>query len=150
VAVNRDYLGRTFVAPVYEVAAVKLREFARAVGASHPACFDAERAQGLGYPSIVAAPTFAVVIAQLAEAAYVDDPGAGIDFERVVHADQRFAHARPIVAGDFIGAAVEVESIVERGGLALVTTRTDLTDAAVRHTPVATVWSTLAVRGEEP
>ncbi len=94
----------------------------------------------------MAPPTFAVVIAQRAEAQLIGDPDAGIDFSRVVHAEERFTHHRPIVAGDEIVTVLHVDSIVERAGLAMVTTRCELADAAGE--PVGTVVSTLAVRGE--
>ncbi|MDR1151309.1 MAG: MaoC family dehydratase N-terminal domain-containing protein [Bifidobacteriaceae bacterium] len=147
--VNADYVGRTFALPhPYEVEASVLRTFAHAVGVTHPACHDAAAARALGYRDIVAAPTFAVVIAQRAEALYLRDPDAGIDFGRVVHAEERFAHARPIVAGDLVNARVEVVAITSRAGIAQVTTRCDLTDAGPRHSaaPITSVWSTLAVR----
>ena len=47
---------------------------------------------------------FAVVVQEHALAQLLADPEAGIDFSRVVHADQRFTHARPIVVnGRVIG-----------------------------------------------
>mgnify|MGYP000514944853 CR=1 FL=1 len=49
---------------------------------------------------MIAPPTFAIILAQAADAALINDDSAGIDFSRVVHADQRFTHHRPIVAGD--------------------------------------------------
>ncbi|MDR1293950.1 MAG: MaoC family dehydratase N-terminal domain-containing protein [Bifidobacteriaceae bacterium] len=149
--VNGDYVGRIFVLPrPYEVEASTLRAFARAVGVTHPACHDSAAARALGYSDVVAAPTFGVVIAQKAEALYLSDPGARIDCERVVHAEERFVHTRPLVAGDVVGAATEVVGIISRGGITQVTTRSDLTDEADGHrgVPVASVWSTLAVRAE--
>lgn len=124
-----------------------LRDFARAVGAEHPAFHDVAAAQDLGHRDVVACPTFAVVIAQRAEAQYVDDPAAGVDFTRVVHAEERFTHHRPIVAGDELVTVLHVDQVTERAGLALVTTRCEIADAAGE--PVATVVSTLAVRGAD-
>ena len=128
----------------YAVGREHLRDFARAVGAAHPAHHDVAAARSLGYPDVVAAPTFAVVIAQRAEAQLIDDPAAGIDFSRVVHADERFTHHRPIHAGDKLVTVLHVDQVVERAGLAMVTTRCEIAD--VEGTPVATVVSTLAVR----
>ena len=108
--------------------------------------YDVEAARALGYPDVVAPPTFAVVVAQRAEAQLVEDPAAGIDFSRVVHADERFTHHRPIHAGDELVTVLHVDAITERAGLALVTTRCEIADAA--GDPVSTVVSTLAVRGE--
>ncbi len=62
----------------------------------------------------------------------------GVDFSKVVHADERFTHHRPLVAGDVISAVVHIENIVQRAGISMVTTRAELTDAAGK--PVSTVY----------
>ncbi|WP_258726057.1 MaoC family dehydratase N-terminal domain-containing protein [Cellulomonas sp. NS3] len=145
--VNAEYAGRTYPANApYEVAREKLREFADAVCAAHPAHTDVDAARALGHPDVIAPPTFAVVVAQRAEAQLFTDPAAGIDFSRVVHADERFTHHRPIHAGDRLVTVLHVDSITERAGLAMITTRAEIADAD--GAPVATVVSTLAVRGE--
>jgi acyl dehydratase len=146
-AINTSFAGRSYppTAP-YAVGREHLRDFARAVGAEHPAHHDVEAARALGHPDVIAAPTFAVVVAQRAEAQLIDDPAAGIDFSRVVHAEERFTHHRPIHAGDALVTVLHVDAIVERAGLAMVTTRCEVADAD--GAPVATVTSTLAVRGE--
>lgn len=146
-AINAAYAGRVYppTAP-YGVGREHLRAFATAVGALHPAHHDVEVARRLGYADVVAPPTFAVVIAQRAEAQLIQDPEAGIDFSRVVHADERFTHHRPVVAGDELVTVLHVDQVVERAGLAMVTTRCEIADAT--GAPVATVTSTLAVRGE--
>jgi acyl dehydratase len=133
---------------VYEVAREKLREFADAVGADHPLHQDADAARAAGYPDVIAPPTFAVVIAQRAEEQYVGDADAGVDFSRVVHAEERFFHHRPIHAGDRLVTVLHVDSIVERGGLSMVTTRAEI--ATEDGSAVARVVSTLAVRGADP
>ncbi len=145
--VDPAYAGREYPpTDVYEVGREKIRDFADAVGAAHPAHRDVGVARLLGYADVVAPTTFAVVIAQRAEQQYVADPGAGIDFSRVVHADERFTHHRPIVAGDRLVTVLHVDAVTERAGLAMVTTRAEI--AAEDGQPVSTVVSTLAVRGE--
>ena len=84
----------------YQVGREKIREFAAATRATHPAHHDVEAAKALGYTDLVAPPTFAVLLAQRVEAQLVEDPAAGIDFSRVVHGEEKFRHHRPIVAGD--------------------------------------------------
>ena len=147
-SVNPDVQGRSYPpSPPYQVSREKIREFAAAVQATHPAHTDLAAAQALGHPDLVAPPTFAVVIAQGAEAVVVKDPEANIDFTRVVHADERFTHHRPIVAGDELSATVTVESVKSLGGHSMITTRADI--ATTAGEPVSTVRSTLLVRGEE-
>lgn len=145
--INVEYVGREYPpTAAFEVSGGKIREFAAAVGATHPAHTDPAAAQSLGYPDVIAPPTFAVLVAQRAEAQLIEDPAAGIDFSRVVHAEERFVHHRPIHAGDRLVTVLHVDSVVERAGLAMVSTRAEIADAA--GTPVATVTSTLAVRGD--
>lgn len=145
--VDAGYVGRVYPpTPAYEVARTALAAFAEATGATHPAYSDPQAARALGHADVVAPPTYAVVIAQRAEQQLVADPAAGIDFSRVVHADERFTHHRPIVAGDRLVTTLHVEQITERAGITLVTTRCEIADEA--GAPVSTVRSTLAVRGE--
>jgi acyl dehydratase len=147
VAVNPEYAGRQYPpTDPYEVGRERIRDFADAVGAAHAAHRDVGVARSLGYPDVIAPPTFAVVVAQRAEQQLVADPEAGIDFSRVVHADERFIHHRPIRAGDRLVTVLHVDAITERGGLSMVTTRAEIADAD--GAPVSTVVSTLAVRGD--
>ncbi|AEI11293.1 FAS1-like dehydratase domain-containing protein [Cellulomonas gilvus] len=146
--VDTGYAGRQYPpTAAFEVGREHLRSFAAAVGAQHPAHTDLEAARALGHADVVAPPTFAVVVAQRAEAQLFEDPAAGIDFSRVVHADERFTHHRPIHAGDRLVTVLHVDAIVERAGMAMITTRAEI--AAEGGEAVATVVSTLAVRPEE-
>lgn len=146
-SVDPTLVGRSYVSEeLYEVSRVKIAELAAATGATHPAHTDPAAARALGHDDVVAPPTFAAIVAQRAEQAYVADPASGIDFSRVVHAEERLVHHRPIVAGHRLRATVHVASITERAGITMVTTRTEIADDG--GAPVATVTSTLAVRGE--
>ena len=147
-SVNPDVVGRSYPpAPPFQVGREAVRGFAEAVQAQHPAHHDVAAARALGYADLVAPPTFAVVIAQRAEAAVVADPELGIDFSRVVHADQRFTHHRPVVAGDELTAAVTVDAVRPLGTGAMVTSRVEVT--TVDGEKVATTVSSLLVRGED-
>ncbi len=146
--VDAGYLGRVFTGtPPYVVSEVKIAEFAHAVGATSPVHHDRTAARDAGHRDLIAPVTFAVVIAQRAEAEYISDPGAGIDFSRVVHANQAFTHHRPITNGDVLHTAVHVQDITARAGITMVTTRTEITDDD--GGPVCEVTSTLAIRGAE-
>ena len=145
--VNTERQGASFSLPEpYEVSREAIAEFARATGAKADYHFDAEAATALGYRDVVAPTTFAVIIAQKSEAAYVADPESGIDFSKVVHGSEQFSFTRPIVAGDRLSAVTHVDGIRAAGDNAMITTRTELTDAAQQ--PVVTVTSTLVVRGD--
>ncbi|MHA7277827.1 FAS1-like dehydratase domain-containing protein [Arthrobacter sp. HLT1-21] len=146
--INPELQGRSYPAgPAYLVGREKIREFARAVKATHPSHYDVEAAQDLGHRDLVAPPTFAIIIAQLADAQLINDPDAGIDFSRVVHADQRFSHHRAIVAGDELVAELHVDTVRAMGGGAMITTRAEISTTDGEKT--ATTTSSLLVRGEE-
>jgi acyl dehydratase len=144
---DQSFVGRTYppTAP-YEVAREKIREFADAVGATHPAHRDLAAARASGYPDLLAPPTFPIVVTLPAGLQVVEDPQLGLDYSRVVHGDQRFRYARPVFAGDRLTCVCTVEEITSRGGHDFVTTRTDVTSGGE---PVVTVWSKLVVRGED-
>ena len=141
---------------MYDVGREKIREFARAVKATHPAHFDLEAAKALGHRDLVAPPTFAIIIAQRADAQLIEDPESGIDFSRVVHADQRFVHHRPIVAGDRLVAELHVDGVRAMGGGAMITTRSEIfvltgdgtAGSGVSREAVSTTTSSILVRGE--
>lgn len=146
-SINPELAGRRYPAgESYQVGREKIREFARAVKASNPAHFEVAAAQKLGYSDLVAPPTFAIIVAQRADAQLISDPDAGIDFSRVVHADQRFTHHRPIVAGDELLAELHVDTVRAMGDGALVTTRAEI--STVEGEKVATTVSSILVRGE--
>lgn len=147
-SVNAELQGKVYPpAPPYSVGREGIRAFAAAVKATHPVHLDVDAALAAGHADLVAPPTFAVLIAQRAEAAYIQDPESGIDFSRVVHAEERFTHHRVIVAGDQLTATVSVERARAAGAGGMVTTRTELVGAD--GDPVTTVFSTLLVRGED-
>jgi acyl dehydratase len=131
----------------YLVSREKIREFADAIGELGGAYADVAAARALGLADLIAPPTFAVVITNAVVNQLRDDPALGLDFTRVVHGDQRFAHVRPILAGDRLTAVCTVEEILARAGHEFLTTRTDLTDE--NGAPVVSVWSKFVVRGDE-
>jgi acyl dehydratase len=128
VPLDASFVGRTWPARTYRVGAEKVREFARAVGATDPVHTDAEAARAAGHADVVAPPTFPVVFTWEATREVVDDPALGLDFTRVVHRDQSFELHRPVVAGDVLTTVVTVAEIKELAGNDVVTFRCDVTD----------------------
>lgn len=144
---NRAYVGRKLPpTPPYLVGREKIREFATAIGANDPAYHDPAAARALGYPDVVAPPTFPVVVTLAANRLLREDPELGLDYSRVVHGDQRFSYTRPVTAGDELVCSVVVEEISGRGPHEFITTRTDV--STVDGEAVVTVWAKLVVRGE--
>ena len=146
--INPEIVGKVFTSEeTFQVGREHIREFARAVKAEHPLHFEVDAARSAGYNDVVAPPTFAIILAQKADAALIEDPTSGIDFSRVVHADQRFTHRRPIVAGDELKTSVHVDTLRTMGAGAMLTTREEIT--TLEGEAVATCVSSLLVRGEE-
>jgi acyl dehydratase len=142
-----SYTGRSYPpTAAYQVGREKIREFARAIGADDAAYHDTAAARALGHADVVAPPTFPVVVTAAATRQLIEDPGLGLDFSRVVHADQRFTYTRPVVAGDELVCVNTIEEITARGGNEFLSTRTEVTTA--EGAPVVTAWCRLVVRGE--
>jgi acyl dehydratase len=57
------------------------------------------------------------------------DPEVGIELHHVVHGEQRFAHERPVVAGDRLTAQLTVETLRQIGGADIIGTSSAITDA---------------------
>jgi acyl dehydratase len=146
VAVDQSFVGRVYPpTPPYEVSREKIREFAEAISDSNPAYLDRAAAEKLGYPDVIAPPTFAIVVTMQASKQVTFDPEFGIDYARVVHGEQRFVHHRPITAGDVLQVVVTIDDVRVAAGNELITTRAEV--ATVSGEPVTTAVSTIVVRG---
>ncbi|KAA9107688.1 MaoC family dehydratase N-terminal domain-containing protein [Microbacterium rhizomatis] len=145
--VNPSLVDRAFPpTPAYLVGREKVREFARAVFADDPQHFDPAAARALGYPDVVAPPTFAMVVQDVTLQQLLAEPDSGIVLSRILHGEQRFRYSRPIVAGDELTGNLRITSIRAVGGNAMVTCEAEITDAQGAH--VVTTTSLLVV-GED-
>ncbi len=140
-----SFAGRVYppTAP-YRVAREAIAEFAAAIGATDPAHTDPDASRALGYADVVAPPTFPIVLTLEAGRVAVADPALGLDYSRVVHADQRFSSTRPIVAGDELRCVCTVEEVMSRAGSDFLTIRTEVIDAD--GAPVCSAWTRLVSR----
>lgn len=133
-AVDPALAGRSFPATEpYAVTREKVLEFARATGSE----FDGEHAPA----------TFPIVVAFAAMTAFMQDPAAGIALHHVVHGEQRFTYARPVVVGDVLTATLTVDTLRQIGGADIIGTRSEVVDGAGQ--PVCTAFATLVHRAEE-
>jgi acyl dehydratase len=143
---DQSFLGRTYpLTEPYEVSREKIREFADAIGDPNPAYRDRAAAQALGYPDVIAPPTFAIVMSMRASHQVVRDPALGLDYSKVVHGEQQFHYQRPIRAGDVLRVRTTVESIRAVAGNDLLTTRGEIRTAD--DDLVVTALSTIVARG---
>jgi acyl dehydratase len=146
VAINRDYLNRTFSpADPYEVSRVKIADFADAIGDPNPVYRDRAAAQAAGLPDVIAPPTFAMVISSAASAPVIGDPDLGLNYAMVVHGEQRFEYSRQITAGDVVTAQPTITDIRDVGRNVMMTTRTEIVTTGGEH--VCTAYTTIVERG---
>ncbi|MEO3974283.1 MaoC family dehydratase N-terminal domain-containing protein [Streptomyces sp. CAU 1734] len=147
-ALDQSFVGRTYppTSP-YEVGREKIREFAEAVGETSPACTDPEAAKALGHPDVIAPPTFVFAITFRAAGTVISDPRLGLDYDRVVHREQKFAYTRPVRAGDRLTVVSTIESIKSLAGNDVVAIRGDVHDETGEH--VVTAWTKLVARAAE-
>lgn len=146
-SVNPDLAGRVFPpGEPYLVGREKVREFSRAVFSTDPVTLDVEAARAAGYADVVAPPTFAIVVQESCLERLLAEPGTGIDLAHVLHGEQRFHAARPIVAGDLLTAQLTVTGVRALAGNTMVTAETRIADAD--GTEVATATSVLVVQAD--
>ena len=145
-ALNPDFVGRTYP-PVgtYQVGREKIREFATAIGDSNPLFLDVDAASAAGYVDVIAPPTFAFALAFQAMISVVSDPELGLDYSRVVHGEEKFIYARPIVAGDELVVSTVIDTIRAAAGNDMITVRSDIATVAGEH--VVTTYSLTVARG---
>ncbi|MGW4835763.1 FAS1-like dehydratase domain-containing protein [Streptomyces globisporus] len=130
-ALDQSFVGRTYPpTPAYEVGREKIREFAEAVGDTHPAYVDREAARALGHADVIAPPTFVFSITYRAAGVVVQDPQLGLDYSRVVHGDQKFRYVRPVRAGDRLTVTSTIENIKSLAGNDVLDIRGDVHDEA--------------------
>ena len=91
----------------------------------------------------VAPPTFSIRISLEQSQEILSDPSVGLDWSRVVHGDQKFEIARPIVAGDVLTCSSTIENYKVLAGNEIVSVRSDL---RVGEELAVSTWSTLVVR----
>ena len=145
---NETFVGRSYPASApYLVGREKVREFARALGETDPIYFDSDVARARGFADVIAPPTYAIRMSMAAAENVVMDPELGLDYTRVVHGDQRFTYARPIVAGDELVTTVTIDGIRSAAGNDILTTRAEIRTTAGEL--VVTSVSTLVARGSD-
>ena len=145
-ALDRALVGRSYPpSAVYEIGRAKIAEFARAIGDDDPVHRDPEAARAAGHPDVIAPPTFAIVLTLEAATVVLADPDVSLDYSRVVHGEQKFAHHRPIRAGDRLVATTTIDAVRSVAGNDLLTTRVDV--ATEDGEDVCTATSMLVARG---
>ncbi|MEO8814065.1 MAG: (3R)-hydroxyacyl-ACP dehydratase subunit HadC [Mycobacterium sp.] len=108
----------------------KIREYAKAIKAEDPACFDEGAAAELGHDALLAPLTFASTVGTLVQKDFFRNVDTGFTTMQIVQVDQKFIYHKPMKAGDKVYARMEICSVNERFGADIVTTRNILTNDA--------------------
>jgi acyl dehydratase len=144
-ALDPSFVGRSYPpGSAYEVGREKIREFAEAIGDPNPVYVDADAAKALGYPDVIAPPTFPFAISYKAAGLVIQDPELGLDYSRVVHGDQRFTYTRPVRAGDRLTVTSTIDSIKSLAGNEVLEIRGEIHDESGEH--VVTALTKLVAR----
>ena len=109
---DRSLIGRESEPVVHEVEKGAIRRFAEALGDPNPVYVDEAAARAAGHPTLVAPATFAVALTSNERFRHSLDLGT----RSILHSEQQFEYARPIVAGDRITVRSKVPDVQERAG----------------------------------
>jgi acyl dehydratase len=109
---DRSLIGRESEPAVHEVEKGAIRRFAEALGDPNPVYVDEAAARAAGFPTLVAPATFVVALTSNERFRHSLDLGT----RSILHSEQQFEYARPIVAGDRITVRSKVADVQERAG----------------------------------
>ena len=128
--INPDSVGRTFdSADLVTVTQSEIDAFASVIGETD---------------TRVAPPTFSIRITLSQFESILTKPEIGVDWQRLVHGDQKFEIYRPVIAGDTFKCSATIETLRVAAGNEIISVRSDLHNGSEL---VVSSWATLVVRG---
>jgi len=128
--INPDSVGRTFdSADLVTVTQSEIDAFASVIGETD---------------TRVAPTTFSIRITLSQFESILTKPEIGVDWQRLVHGDQKFEIYRPVIAGDIFKCSATIETLRSVAGNEIISVRSDLHNGSEL---VVSSWATLVVRG---
>jgi len=128
-ALKVDIRGMVWKYPdTFVVGREQIRQYAHAVKANDPVTHDEDAAAEAGHDALIASPTFMSIFAVMIQRHFFQHVDIGMETMQIVQVDQKFKFHRPIQDGDALTGTMYVESVDERFGADIVTTRNVLTD----------------------
>ena len=125
-ALKIDIRGMVWKYPdTFVVGREQIRQYALAVKANDPATHDEAAAKELGHDALVAPLTFASIFAVMIQRHFFQNVDIGMETMQIVQVDQRFTYHKPIKVGDALTGTMYIESVDERFGADIVTTRSE-------------------------
>jgi acyl dehydratase len=109
---DKSLIGRESEPVLHEVEKGAIRRFVEALGDPNPIYVEEEAAQIVGYPALVAPPTFPAVLTVNERFRHSLDLGT----RSLLHGEQQIEYGRPILAGDRIVVKTRVADVQERAG----------------------------------
>ena len=129
-ALKTDIRGMVCQYPdTFVVGREQIRQYAQSVKSSHPVSVNEAVAAELGHDKLIAPLTFMSIFAVMIQRYFFQTVDIGMETLQIVQVDQRFKYHRPIVEGDALTGVMHIDSVDERFGADIVTTRNVLTDA---------------------
>lgn len=128
-ALKTDIRGMIWEYPdTFVVGREQIRQYANSVKATDPASVDEDAAAELGHKGLVAPLTFMSILAVMIQRHFFQHVDVGFETMQIVQVDQKFKFYRPIIEGDIVRGTMHIESVDERFGADIVTSRNVLTD----------------------
>ena len=128
-ALKTDIRGMVWRYPdTFVVGREQIRQYANSVKATDPASVDEDAAAELGHKGLVAPLTFMSILAVMIQRHFFQHVDVGFETMQIVQVDQKFKFYRPIIEGDIVRGTMHIESVDERFGADIVTSRNVLTD----------------------
>jgi acyl dehydratase len=129
-ALKTDIRGMIWKYPdTFVVGREQVRQYARAVKSDDPATVDEDAAMELGHDALIAPLTFASILAVMIQNHFFQHVDVGLETLQILQVDQKFLFHRPIKVGDVLTGTMYVESVEERFGADIVTTRNVCTES---------------------
>lgn len=130
------------------VGSEQIRQYAKAIKTADPASLDINAARALGHDRVVAPLTYMSILAIMIQRDFFQHVDLGLETLQVVQVDQRFKFHRPIVDGDVLRGTMYVDSVEERFGADIVTSRNVLTDEATGEVVMEAFTTLMGHQGE--
>ena len=128
-ALKTDIRGMIWEYPdTFVVGREQIRQYANSVKAADPGSVDEDAAAELGHKGLVAPLTFMSILAVMIQRLFFQHVDVGFETMQIVQVDQKFKFYRPIIEGDIVRGTMHIESVDERFGADIVTSRNVLTD----------------------
>jgi acyl dehydratase len=130
-ALKADIRGMVWKYPdTFVVGREQIRQYAHAVKADDPITHDEDAAAEAGHDALIAPPTFMSIFAVMIQRHFFQHNDVGMETMQIVQVDQKFKYHRPIKDGDALTGTMYIETVDERFGADIVTTRNVCTDAS--------------------